>query len=136
MPPFSFSLGGYSTARANTTSTMTNNHFVSRLESVIANEVLHEAAYSGTVEILTMLADAGADIHDRGNTWESSPLHGVAKYGHEPALRRLLLRGAEVHVLNGKGETPLHSAARHGYLDVATTLIEHGADVNAADDGG
>ena len=45
--------------------------------------------------------------------------------------KMLLKKGADVNVIDTKGNTPLHAAAVQGNEDCMNALISAGADVNA-----
>jgi ankyrin repeat protein len=63
----------------------------------------------------------------------SKQLLSRAGIGDVDTVRRLLERGADVHIRDRHGETALMKAARHGNYPVANLLIEHGADIHAKD---
>lgn len=56
-----------------------------------------------------MLIDAGADVNAVNQIDGNTPLHSAAIYD----LVGLMQRGADVDVVNKKGDTPLHVAARN-----------------------
>ncbi len=92
--------------------------------------LLHHAAGFGTLETMTWLLDAGADVNAK-NRRGSTPLHWAI---HDEAKVRLLLaRGAAVNAKQVEGRTPLYLAASlgngHGILRL---LLDHGADPNLA----
>jgi ankyrin repeat protein len=90
---------------------------------------MYKAAARGSVSILTMFLENGADVNEKGSG--GAPLHGAVESKDEAVVGLLLDRGAYVPTLNGAGYTALHLAARLGLQDIVELLIDHGADVNA-----
>jgi len=90
---------------------------------------MYEAAARGSVSILTMFIENGADVN--GEYWRGAPLHGAVESKNAAAVGLLLDRGAYVSTLNRAGYSALHMAARLGLQDIVELLIDHGADVNA-----
>jgi len=62
-----------------------------------------------------------------------TPLHNAAWAGDLTEVKRLLSKGARVHVRNLYGKTPLHYAAEKGHREIVKLLVNQGADVNAKD---
>jgi ankyrin repeat protein len=87
------------------------------------------AAYAGTVEAMTALIDAGADVNAR-NERKATALHWAV---HDAAkLKLLLTRGADVNAKTVDMRTPLHSAAgMPAGAPLVRVLLEGGADPNA-----
>jgi hypothetical protein len=98
--------------------------------------LLHFAAGSGCVEVVTLLLQIGANpnVLGRGRT----PLYCVAnecasKTGPDVA-RALVRAGADVNACSGVTRaTALHAAARRGHVEIARALLDSGAAVNARD---
>ncbi|CAN0506041.1 unnamed protein product, partial [Ectocarpus sp. 8 AP-2014] len=59
-----------------------------------------------------------------------SPLHRAALGGHPSIVSALLLKGADIDVLDGCGESPLIWAADEGQLAAAEALLAAGANFN------
>ncbi len=102
----------------------------------------------GSVEVLTLLLEAGADVRVRSDLG-FTPLHEVASFrrgGAEYSLgaaRALLRAGADADAKGREGRTPLHetAAAGRGSQDAAAAemvslLVDAGADVNARSESG
>ena len=54
----------------------------------------------------------------------------AAYHGHADAVSVLVARGADVDVINDRGQTPLAGAVFKGYPDVVTALVAAGADAD------
>lgn len=66
---------------------------------------LHLAALFGQAEVVSLLADAGADVNVRSNDG-GTPLHAAVFLGHADVVDVLLNHGANPHLINDRGETP------------------------------
>ncbi|KAF5025075.1 hypothetical protein F66182_2844 [Fusarium sp. NRRL 66182] len=91
---------------------------------------LTAAAFDGTMDIVTMLLDAGADV----NSADGFALQYAAQQGHTDVVNLLLERGANVNALSthenmGQG-TALQAAVEAGKMDIVDILLQHGADPN------
>ena len=53
--------------------------------------------------------------------------------GNVDRIRSILQDGADVNVINYKGQSALHCASKAGFIDIVELLIERGADVNMQD---
>jgi len=97
------------------------------------------ATRSGSVDAMTVLLDAGADVNRPGPTgdnWDATPLqHAILE--RKPAAARLLLdRGADPKRGAGGGFTPLLLAAGDTDPTILTLLLAHGADPGLENDKG
>ncbi|KFP87155.1 Ankyrin repeat and SOCS box protein 1, partial [Acanthisitta chloris] len=61
-----------------------------------------------------------------------TPLRIAATAGHSSCLNLLLCKGAEVDLVDVKGQTALHVAVVNGHLDCAKILLEAGANPNGS----
>ena len=82
---------------------------------------VHLAAAGGHLDVLRVLASAGANL-SAVDAMQASPLHYAAEHGRVAAIEWLLRRESNVAVVDVLGCTPLHVAARAGHVDCARTL--------------
>ena len=101
---------------------------------------IHEATWTGNIELIKQLTDSNIDVNvkrDRGET----PLHIAARFSYYEIAKLLISKGADVNVRNDFGWTPLHQAAYSftmGGRKMSTIelLFLKGANVNAESDSG
>lgn len=73
---------------------------------------LHRAAYSGHVDVISALLNAGSKVNPRTvDGW--TPLHSACRWSHVAVASFLLQHGAELNAQTNGGLTPLHLAASH-----------------------
>ena len=89
--------------------------------------------FRGLIEHL--IATYPKDVDARGGHFETPLFVAFSKEDIDTALL-LLQRGADVNVLNRRGQNQLHGAIRHGRLDFVRLLLEHKVDVNISDEDG
>lgn len=90
------------------------------------------AAQEGHLEIAKLLADAGADVDERGIVGHT-PLRIACRNGHLDLVNYFISKGCDVDSRGEDGATPLEHAASKGHLDIVKALVESGADVNIQD---
>ena len=95
------------------------------------NPLLHEAVRAGSVEMVRLLLDYGANINARFNGLTA--LHEAVLNNSPAIVQLLLLRLAGVDVCTDTRLTPLHHAAMRGYVLVAQGLLLYGANVDSRD---
>jgi len=89
----------------------------------------HLAAFTGSVKMLSVLEELGADIH-HNNQGMGAPLHTAAGWGHVAAVEWLVKRGMHPDVLQmGSASTPLHYAAAVGHAPVVRWLLRRPASL-------
>ena len=71
---------------------------------------LHDAARSGSEQVVAMLLNGGAKVNDR-DAYGNTPLHLACRESREGVARLLVDKGADVNAANSAGSTPLHEAA-------------------------
>ena len=119
---------------------------------------LHRAAFAGDLDMVRRLVERGADLSNRDNPFNSTPLgwadhnhqaevvqwlrtycaidlHDAASFDfHEHIAARLKEDPASVNMRLDHWDIPqataLHWAASMGHAGAATLLLDHGADVN------
>lgn len=98
----------------------------------------HIAVEGGMLEVASLLADAGADLHSpygrvgcRSFGKKSTALHLATLRQDIRMVELLTERGAPIDAIGRDGWTPLCLAARQGSVDVAKALIAAGANVFA-----
>ncbi|KAI0459832.1 hypothetical protein F5B21DRAFT_454360 [Xylaria acuta] len=91
---------------------------------------LTAAAYDGTLHIVEMLLDVGANI----NAPQGYAIQAAAAQGHYEVVEELLKRGADVNALttndNFAEGTALQGATEACHTDIVRLLLESGADPN------
>jgi ankyrin repeat protein len=108
---------------------------VNRANTLVHQAPLHDAAFKGSVLMITTLLEEGANVNAR-NRYSDIPLHFAAMQGHIEVITALLEAGADVNAFNKDGDTPLHEAAKNGHVEVITALLDAGADPNVRDERG
>ncbi|CAJ2507809.1 Uu.00g089950.m01.CDS01 [Anthostomella pinea] len=91
---------------------------------------LTAAAYDGTMEIIDLLLNAGADV----NAPEGWAIQSAAAEGHHEVVEKLLEKGANVNAFttneNFEAGTALQGACEAGKADIVSLLLEHNANPN------
>ncbi|GBP44129.1 Protein fem-1 homolog A [Eumeta japonica] len=88
------------------------------------------AAVAGHLEVLRVLAAAGADL-DASSDSGSTPVRSACFMTHLDVVRELVARGADIHRPNYNGGTCLINSVQS--VRLCTFLLEHGAAVDATD---
>ena len=87
------------------------------------------AASRGDAERVKQLLENGRGHATDVDAYGDTPLHYVARSGHEDLCRLFLRRGALPNAATTSGKaTPLHRAALQGHAGVCRLLLEAGAD--------
>jgi ankyrin repeat protein len=98
------------------------------------------ASRSGSIDAITLLLDAGADVNLAGPTgddWDATPLQHAILERKPAAVRILLDRGADVNRGGGPGSLkPLFLAAGDTDPAILKLLLAHGADPTVEDENG
>ncbi|MFT7807958.1 ankyrin repeat and SOCS box protein 1 [Arapaima gigas] len=100
---------------------------------------LHNAAYVGDLDTLRCLLQEETfkrRINEK-SVWccgwlPCTPLRIAATAGHSECVRFLISQGAEVDLVDVKGQTALYVAVVNGHLDCVRILLEAGADPNGS----
>lgn len=93
---------------------------------------LHLAAREGLLDIVTLLADARADL-DKRNPANESAVMLAALAGHRAVVEFLLAREAQI---NHPGWTPILYAATNGHTEIIKVLIENHAYIDSSSTNG
>ena len=93
---------------------------------------LHQAAYWGLQDAVSVLLDEGADPTEADAQGET-PLHKAVRLGKSETVKTLLEAGAETDLPNDLGLTALHWAALLGREDITEMLLDHGASPHVRD---
>jgi ankyrin repeat protein len=91
---------------------------------------LHAACRFGLPNIVKMLLDQGADIHQVSERYGTA-LHVASRNGYPEIIEILLSKGLDVNVVDNAGWTPLFLAS----TKVMQLLVDKGANVNAVNRG-
>jgi ankyrin repeat protein len=87
--------------------------------------LLHDASRFGHPEVSRVLVDHGADVNERTRShW--TPIHFSVTNEHLGLVKLLLEGGADVHAVNGEGQTSCQLSLRTGNREIAELLREHG----------
>ena len=101
---------------------------------------IHEAAWTGNIEVIKQLIASDIDVNVKRNRGET-PLHIAAIFSRYEIAKLLISKGADVNARNDDGFTPLHQAAysfTEGPQKIRTIelLISKGANVNSKGESG
>ncbi len=75
---------------------------------------------SDSLESVKLAVELGADVNAADTSWGDTALHGAARIKSADIIQFLVDNGAEVNVLNKRGQTPLFLAERHWPLAMTT----------------
>ncbi|NXN97510.1 ASB3 protein, partial [Rhinopomastus cyanomelas] len=90
---------------------------------------LHQASFQGSVDIMEVLLENGADMECKDD-FGITPLFVAAQYGKLETLSLLVSHGAEVNCQATDRATPLLIAAQEGHTKCVELLLAKGADPN------
>jgi len=88
---------------------------------------------SRSVEVASLLIDAGADVNDEWSE-DTTPIFETTADQFYDLAKLLVTRGANVNVRMGNGLTPLMFAARNGASKCVELFLDAGADINAVEE--
>ena len=88
---------------------------------------LHTAAFLGSLDMVSILLDNGADVEAKNNIG-GGPLHVAFNSAKCAEIAQALLsKGANPSLADAQGMTPLHCAASSGNVDMILILLRAGA---------
>ena len=87
---------------------------------------LHYAVMKGSLPMIGMLLQRGADVNSRTKSG-TTPLHTAVLYNHFESAEYLLDKGAEVNSKSSSGVTPLELARTAKYKHIEKLLRDRGA---------
>ncbi|XP_060091660.1 ankyrin repeat and SOCS box protein 1 [Heteronotia binoei] len=100
---------------------------------------LHDAAYVGDLPTIQKLLqeDSFQSRINEKSVWSCgwlpcTPLRIAATGGHGHCVNFLIQKGAEIDLVDVKGQTALYVAVVHGHLECVRILLEAGADPNGS----
>lgn len=94
------------------------------------------AIYRDRGDVVSLLADKGADIKTENSYSGSTPLAVAAQRNAIGSIKALLDAGADPNHRETHGDTALVRAVRHGAYETVMMLIDRGADINMGDSAG
>lgn len=77
-----------------------------------------------------------AQVEDRGQKNDCTPLMEAASAGHVDIIRLLISHGADVNAQSSTGNTPLMYACAGGHVAAVKELLTHGANVEDHNENG
>lgn len=88
---------------------------------------------SRSVEVASLLLDAGADVNDEWSE-DTTPIFETTADQFYDLTKLLVTRGANLNVRMGNGLTPLMFAARNGASKCVELFLDADADINAVEE--
>lgn len=90
------------------------------------------AAEQGHTDVVRLLCEHGANVHQLKQPGDVTPLYIAAQNGHTAVVRLLLDYGAVANAAKASGATPLYIAAQQNFTDIVAALLDAGAAVGMA----
>lgn len=97
----------------------------------IYGSALAAAAKNGSLPMVRLLLNRGADVNGFGGVVHRRALQAASSHGHEAIVRLLLQNGAMVNETISDADTALQAACERGHENIVKLLFEFGANVNA-----
>jgi len=91
------------------------------------------------LQIATVLLDSGADIEKRSGALDETPLMDAVKNGNKKMVDLLISKGANINVVDNKGQNLLFRICHISKTDIVyflKFLIDKGLDINSTDNNG
>lgn len=99
---------------------------------------LHAALDTGTIDVVQLLVDRGANIY-LTDTNGGTSLHYAASrsYDDDPSFLELMLNlGLDINTVDSNGSTPLHHSAESNKESILKLLLNRGVDINQKNNAG
>ena len=96
---------------------------------------LHWAAGFNSLEMVSLLVEAGSEVHGFDN-YRYTPLQMAVADSDVAVAAFLLDNGAQLHAADAHGETPLAAAMFPGRAMMVEMLLDRGADIRWVEDNG
>lgn len=100
------------------------------------DSLLSLACSAGYYELAQVLLAMSAQVEDRGQKNDCTPLMEAASAGHIDIIELLIRHGADVNAQSSTGNTPLMYACAGGHVSAVRTLLAHGANVEDHNENG
>lgn len=100
------------------------------------DSLLSLACSAGYYELAQVLLAMSAQVEDRGQKNDCTPLMEAASAGHIDIIDLLIRHGADVNAQSSTGNTPLMYACAGGHVSAVKTLLVHGANVEDHNENG
>jgi ankyrin repeat domain-containing protein 17 len=98
--------------------------------------LLSLACSAGYYELAQVLLAMSAQVEDRGQKNDCTPLMEAASAGHIEIIELLLRHSADVNAQSSTGNTPLMYACAGGHVEAVKTLLKNGANVEDHNENG
>ena len=86
-----------------------------------------------TAEMARLLLDHGANVDEKVEKWEYTPLKSAAVNGYSDVAQTLLKYGADVYARSANNESIISAAVFSGHSKVVQVLLDRGVDVHIRD---
>jgi ankyrin repeat domain-containing protein 17 len=100
------------------------------------DSLLSLACSAGYYELAQVLLAMSAQVEDRGQKNDCTPLMEAASAGHIEIIELLIRHGADVNAQSSTGNTPLMYACAGGHVEAVKALLNHGANVEDHNENG
>lgn len=100
------------------------------------DSLLSLACSAGYFELAQVLLAMSAQVEDRGQKNDCTPLMEAASAGHVDIIELLLKHGADVNAQSSTGNTPLMYACAGGHVAAVKLLLSNGANVEDHNENG
>lgn len=93
--------------------------------------LLTRAVYNKHFNVVKILIDAGANLHQTDPKYGQQAIHKAAAVSTEEIINLLIAHDADLNAVDNSGLTPLHLASVYNNHSLAKILLQHGANVKA-----